>query len=190
VQKTILQLMGLKKCVLRYLIKMTKKANNPLGVLLPMMQPPQQLREMAAKAVMEEFGMLFAKLNSPDSGRILESSLQLLPNEVCQTMAYLIGNEANDISRGMIYELACRLAQKLGYNFESIEPITNAAGNIFILIHAEILRRRGHAEYLAPNDIFTTNPKYPGYNKLTPDGKEIYYQKILESITTPPKYVM
>ena len=118
-----------------------------------LLQAMHEIHEMAANVVMEEFRTLFTKLNSPDSGRILESSLQLLPNEVCQTMAYLIGNgnEENDISRGMIYELACRLAQKLGYNFESIEPITNAAGNIFVLIHAEILRRRGYAESHCPD---------------------------------------
>ncbi len=163
-------------------------ADNP-GLML--FQPPQELREMAAKAVMEEMGTLFAKISSPDSGRILESSLQLLPDEVFKTMAYLIiGNETDDISRGMIYEMACRIAQKMGYEFDNIEPITDAAGNILVLINAENLRRKGKVEYLAPDNIFTTKPKYPGYNKLTPEGKETYYKDILEAYTTPPKYVM
>ena len=156
-----------------------------------MLQPPHELREMAAKAVMEEIGTLFAKISSPDSGRILESSLQLLSENVFKTMAYLIiGNETDDISRGMVYEIACRIAQKMGYEFDSIEPISEAASNILVLVNAENLRRKGHVEYLAPDNIFVAKPKYPGYNKLTPDGKEIYYKQILESNTTPPKYVM
>lgn len=165
------------------------KESNPLGILLP--QPPPELRMLAAKAVLEEIGILFARLNSPDSGRILESSLQLLPEEVFKTMAYLtIGHADDDITRGMIYELACRIAQKLNLDFENPEPIVDAANNIIVMINAENLRRKGHAEYLAPDNIFTSSPKYPGYNKLTEAGKLIAYTEILEMNTISPKYVM
>jgi hypothetical protein len=168
-----------------------KETTNPLGLLLPILQPPPELREMAAKAVLEEIGALFARISCPDSGRILESSLQLLPEEVFKTMAYLtIGHADDEITRGMIYELACRLAQKLGMEFESTEPIVDAANNILMLVNAEDLRRKGHAEYIAPDNIFTSKPKYPGYNKLTDAGKLVAYTEILEMNTTPPKYVM
>ena len=90
----------------------------------------------------------------------------------------------------MVYELACKIAQKIGYEFDSIEPISDAANNILVLVNAENLRRKGHLDYLAPDNIFTSTPKVPGYNRLTNDGKAIYYKNILESNTTPPKYVM
>jgi hypothetical protein len=156
----------------------------------PIVLPTHQLREMAAKAVLDEIGKILFRISSTESGRLLESSLQLLPDDAFKTLAFLVvGSETDEITRAMIYELAFRIAQKLGMEFQTPEPITDAAENIMVLVNAENLRRKGHVEYLAPNDIFTSQPKQPGYNKLTDAGREIYYKEMLEK-TEKPKYVM
>jgi hypothetical protein len=160
--------------------------NNPL--VLP---TTTQIREAAAKAVLEEIGKLLVYMSTPDSGRLLESCLQMLPDDAFKTMAYLvIGNESDETTRGMLYELSFRIAQKLSLNFDTPEPITDAATNIMVLVNCESLRRKGQVEYLAPDNIFTMNPKHPGFNRLTDSGKDIAYKQILEGRKDIPKHVM
>lgn len=158
---------------------------------LGLLQPTEEMKSQAAKVVLEEIGKNLARLDTPDSGRLLESSLQLLPDPVFRSLAYLvIGNESNDLARNIVFELVFRIASKLGLQIDDVGPVTNAAGTVVVVINAENLRRKGHMEYLAPDNIFVENPKHPGYNKLTESGKDVYYKEVLDLQTEQPKYLM
>jgi hypothetical protein len=149
-----------------------------------------ELREAAGKLVMEEVGRILMQLNSNESGRILETTLQLLSPEVFNTMAFLIiGNEFDNTARSMIYEFVFRIASKLGLEFQNLDLVNEAASTTAVLLSCEQLRRKGHMEYLAPDDIFSLKPKFPGYNRLTESGKKLAYTEILEA-QPAPKYVM
>ena len=149
-----------------------------------------ELREAAAKVVMAEIGTILNRISSNESGRILETVVQLMPDDVFKTMSYIvIGNESDDTARNLLYEFVFRIANKLGMDFDSIEPINYAAGNALVIVNCESLRRKGQMEYLAPNDIFTDTPKHPGFNTLTDSGKQRLYTEMLE-IQPKPKYVM
>lgn len=150
----------------------------------------KELRETAAKAVMEEIGEILARINTNESGRLMETVVQLLPADAFKAMANLcIGNESDEVARNLIFEFVCRIASKLGLEFDNSDPITEAAGSLMVLINCENLRRKGHMEYLAPDDVFTAKPKHPGYNKLTESGRQILYKEMLE-MQPKPKYVM
>ena len=173
---------------------MPKKEPEPVVAkkLLPFMNNlPAGLREQAGKVIMEEIGKLMARVDSNESGRLMETVIQLLSDEVFRSLSFLIiGNEGDDFARGLIFEMAFRLANKMGKEFDTPDPITDAAGFIVVLINCENLRRKGYMEYLAPDDIFTSKPKFPGYNKLTESDRAKYYQEILETQMTTPKYMM
>ena len=150
----------------------------------------KQLREVAAKAVLEIIGEILTHINSNESGRLMETVVQLLPPDAFTAMANLcIGNESDEIARNLIFEFVFRIANKLGLEFESTDPISEAAGSALVIINCESLRRKGHIEYLAPDDIFSASPKHPGYNKLTESGKQVLYKEMLE-MQPKPKYVM
>jgi hypothetical protein len=159
--------------------------------LLPYMTSNlSDVRERAGKNIMEEVGKLLARITSNESGRIVETVIQLLPDDAFKTLAYLvIGNERDDFPRSLIYEIAFRVAYKMGKEFDSPDPVTEAAEFIAVLINCENLRRKGHMEYLAPDDIFTSSPKFPGFNKLTESGRQLYYKELLE-MKSNPKFVM
>ena len=149
-----------------------------------------EFREAASKIVMTEIGNILTHISSNESGRIMETVVQLLPDDVFKTMAYIvIGNESDDIARNLLYEFVFRIANKLGMDFDSIDPINHAAGNALVITNCESLRRKGQMEYLAPNDIFTDTPKHPGFNTLTDSGKQRLYTEMLE-MQPKPKYVM
>jgi hypothetical protein len=161
------------------------------GNFKPIVIPTAQLKEAAAKAVMEEIGTLLVKMNTPDSGRLLESILQLLPDDVFKTLAYLVvGNESDETARALMFEIVFRIVQKLGLEFDNPDPITDAAASVMFLINAENLRRKGQMEYLAPDNIFTSHPKHPGFNKLTDSGKDIAFKQILERSDPTTKLIM
>ena len=101
----------------------------------------------------------------------------------------VIGNESDEVARNLVYEFIFRIANKLGIEFDSSDPISEAAGNALVLINCESLRRKGQMEYLAPDNIFSPTPKYPGYNKLTESGKQRLYREMLE-MQPKPKHVM
>jgi hypothetical protein len=120
----------------------------------------------------------------------METVIQLLPDDVFKTLAFIvIGGEGDEIARNLIYEFVCRIASKLDLEFETPEPITEAAGSALVIINCENLRRKGHMEYLAPDDVFTSTPKNPGYNRLTDSGRQMLYKEMLE-MQPKPKYVM
>lgn len=149
-----------------------------------------QLREAAGKAVIEEIGSLLFRVDTRESGRLLETCLQLLPDDVFKTLAYLIiGNESDELARTMMYEIAFRIAQKLSVEITDPEQIGEAVSIIWMMVNTENLRRKGQIEYLAPNDIYTSTPKHPGFNRLTDAGKGVAYAQILEK-DIPGKYVM
>jgi hypothetical protein len=144
--------------------------------------PTQQLKEAAGKAVMEEIGGLIFRINTSESGRLLETCFQLLPDDAFKTLVYLvIGNETDELARTLMYETAFRIAQKIGIEITNPDQITEAVSIIWMMVNAENLRRKGQMEYLAPNDIYTSTPKHPGFNRLTEAGKEIAYKQILEN---------
>lgn len=154
------------------------------------MVPSEGLKEAAAKAVMEQIGMNLARLQSNESGRILETAIQLLPDEVFQTLSYLVvGNENDDIAKHLVFETVFRIANKLGLEFETPDPVNEAVMHTLILINCENLRRKGHVEYSAPDNIFTDKPKYAGYNKLTESGKQLAIEQML-LMPFREKYVM
>jgi hypothetical protein len=139
------------------------------------------MRVDAARNVLEEIGKILFYINSNESGRIMETVIQLLPDDVFKTLALIvIGNENNEITRNLIYEFVCRIANKLNMEFDSPEPITEAAGSALVIINCENLRRKGYMEYLAPDNVFSGNSKNPGYNKLTESGKQVMYKEMLE----------
>ena len=150
----------------------------------------KELREAAAKVVLEEIGLILARINSSESGRIMETIIQLLPDDTFKSLAFIvIGNETDDVSRALVIEFILRIANKLGLDFESVDPLNEAAGNALVMINCESLRRKGHIEYLAPDDVFSSKPKHPGFNKLTESGKLRLYTEMLE-MQSNPKHVM
>jgi hypothetical protein len=162
--------------------------NLPPGITITAVT--EELRKVAAKAVMEVIGEILIRISSNESGRIMETVVQLLPDDAFNTLATLvIGHESDEIARNLIFELVFRVANKLGLEFEATDPISEAASSTLVIINCENLRRKGHMEYLAPDNVFTSHPKHPGYNKLTDSGKQILYKEILD--TQPkPKFLM
>lgn len=146
-----------------------------------------QLRDMAMKAVMDAIAAQLFHIHTPDSGRLLESVFQILPDDTFRMLAYLVvGNEFNEDVRNMMYEIVFRIANKLGLEFTEMEPINDAVSVALVILNCENLRRKGIVDYLAPDNIFTTEPKHPGFNKLTETGQQLAYTEALESLSSTP----
>lgn len=130
--------------------------------------------------------MILMRINHPDSGRIIETAIQQFSPEYFGILNHLVNRDPDEISRNITIEMVMRLAQKMNVLTEMDEhSIHEAAINLHALIRYEDLRRRGHIEYLWPNDIFTNQPSDPGFIRLTELGKEIYYKQVLDSYISP-----
>lgn len=138
-----------------------------------------KLREAAAESIMIEVDRLMMQIQTPDSGRLIETVVQLLSEKVFAALATLvIGSEHDVLVRGLVFTITIRIANKLGLQFNE-QTISTGASSIMALINCENLRRKGHMEYAWPDNIFTRTPKYGGYMQLTEEGKQISYEMTL-----------
>lgn len=140
-----------------------------------------QLRESIARTVMNAITELMVKISCKDSGMLAETVLQMLSDDVFDTVFSLISNN-DELSGSFVFEFANRIADKLGKSFDTVEPMLIAAGHLAVLIHYESMRRKGLTEYSLQLNIFS--PGNSGLTKLTQKGKEMYYSLVLENLPT------
>jgi hypothetical protein len=136
------------------------------------------LRKGAADAVLHEISMNIMRIASNESGRVVETAIQLLDESMFTALAAIvIGNETEEFVREFSYQIACLVANRIGMtvdlNPETIESIQLAALSILALINCENLRRKGYMEFSWPDSIFSSSPKDPGFTKLTAEGNKL-----------------
>jgi hypothetical protein len=139
----------------------------------------ETLIEAACDELCFQLGLILARINSPESGRIAETMFQLLSDKYLRLTTTLVsGHEKETKICEFVGAISAMIASKLGVTLTE-DSLTYAIENILALIQCEALRRKNHLEYSWMNDIFTKDPKDSGYSKLTDSGKELAYQSIL-----------
>jgi hypothetical protein len=127
---------------------------------------------------------LLVKFFSPHSGRVIESVLQLLPDERFQVLEALVsGNEEDPEIQFFSSVIIMKLAVHQNYTMESNEEYILACRSFMQLVSCEGLRRKGMLDYLWPENIFDIAGSKEGYMTLTSKGVESNQMKILENFT-------
>lgn len=148
------------------------------------------LKEKIALSLLKDMTELMMKIHHPDSGRVIESVLQLLPDNKMETLTVLcVGNEEEDLVQIIASTMVVRLASKQGIPITSSEMFIAAAKSFLLLINLENLRRKGHMEYLWPRNFFSDDPDEMAYNKLTEKGTEHVQKEFLKAYKGTGKLV-
>jgi hypothetical protein len=141
-----------------------------------------KIREAAADSLLMGIDALLFHINTSESGYLVETILQLLPNNTFDLLANLVvQHETDDLVRGFCTMVAVHVAQKTGQDITEYDAIMNGASSVLALIQFENLRRKGQIEYSSMNDIFIENPKDQGFTRLTELGKQLTAAYILET---------
>jgi hypothetical protein len=140
----------------------------------------ETLRRNMLHVLMDELSTLMFKIHHPDSGRLIEAVMQVLPDDKFVALAALvIGNEDDELVQSFAAHMVLRIASKLEYRIESPEMFIRGAKNFLFLIHCESLRRKGHMEFIWPESIFTAKDHHE-YTGLTAAGMEVAQLQFLE----------
>ena len=139
-----------------------------------------QIRRAAVDALVLELSTILVHLYHPHSGRLAESMFQLLSDKLFGAVTLLVvGHEQEALVREFVGNICVRIAQKLVVDISDEETIIGMT-NILGIINCENLRRKGHMEYLWPDDIFHSMPADEGYSQLTESGKILAQQFLLQ----------
>ncbi len=139
--------------------------------------------ETFIKHLLSELGKVLVFINTPDSGRLAETTLQLLPEGTFNDIELLVTNGTSQVVNNFLDHFCGRIVQKL-YLKVTVEEYQNAMQSLYVLINAEHSRREGMLEYSWLDDIFNDDPKDKGYTKLTEKGREFYNANVLKEFST------
>lgn len=143
-----------------------------------------KIRQDALQRTDEVISDLLVKAFSPDSGRVIESVLQLMPDERFQVLEVLVsGNEDDPEIQFFASVIVMKLAVHQNYTIANNEEYILACRSFMQLVSCEGLRRKGMLEYLWPENLFDIAGSKEGFMKLTDKGIESNQTKILESFT-------
>lgn len=138
------------------------------------------IQKQASQIILTDFSNILFKINSVESGRIAETCLQLLSDQTFQLLAFfIIERESEELAKELVSEIVFAIYNKLGLEFDTVDPISDATINIMTLINYENLRRKGTLDYTFQDNIFTSTPKYAGFTKLTQHGEQIALDQVL-----------
>jgi hypothetical protein len=139
------------------------------------------LREKIAQNLLDEMSQLLFKIHHPDSGRVIESVVQMLSDNKLTILAALCTNSQDSESIQVIATtIIMRLASKQNIEITSTEMFVDATNNFLLLVNFENLRRRGYLEYLWQRDMFSTAEDPMAFNKITPEGAVYTQQEFLK----------
>ena len=148
------------------------------------------LKEKIALALLREMTELMFKVHHPDSGRVIEAVIQLLPDNKMETLSVLcVGKEEDDIVQIIASTMVARLAAKQGISITSSEMFVSAAKGFLLLVNYENLRRKGHMEYLWNRDMFSDAVDEMAFNKLTDQGTDYIQKEFLKGYSGTGKLV-
>ena len=150
------------------------------------------LKEKLAISLIKEMTELMFKVHHPDSGRVIETIIQLLPDNKMEALSILcVGKEEDDIVQIIASTMVARLAAKQGISITSSEMFVSAAKGFLLLVNYENLRRKGHMEFLWPRNFFQEDDIKDdmAFNKLTDQGTDYIQKEFLKGFKGTGKLV-
>ena len=140
------------------------------------------IREQVASSLLNDICEVLFKIHHPKSGRVMESTLQFLPDDQFAALSGLVvGNDQDQLVHMLAAAVVVRLAgkQNIAFNPEDTTPYYNAVRNFILLVNAEHMRRKGHMNYLWDEDFFA-QIDHDKIMKLTESGTHLAQQHMLK----------
>lgn len=137
------------------------------------------LRDRLTTQIIDDVGRLLVQVSHPHSGRVIESVMQMLPDDTFKMLAIItIGNETDEFVEMLMGSILVRLVEKQYIKMDSREMYDVGIRNMKLLVNIESLRRQDYMTYLWPEDFFKPNGDVK-FAELTASGKIASYEAIL-----------
>lgn len=163
--------------------------NDNIAQTIPVITPQivALVRQRGASKLLDSITEWMMKIHHPHSGKIIESVVQILPDDEFDVLAALcLGYEDDELVQQFSASVVVRLASKQGMKTIEYEKYLNASKNFLLLVTTEARRRTGEVTYSFPNDIFR-DLSHVLFIHLTPEGRSKMALEILEHYETTKK---
>jgi hypothetical protein len=140
------------------------------------------VRERVASSLLNDICEVLFKIHHPHSGRVMESTIQFLPDDQFNALSSIVvGHDQDPLVHMLASAVVVRLAGKQNIEFsqDDMTPYFHAVRNFILLVNCEHMRRKGHMHYLWNEDFFIPADEEK-IMTLTESGKGVAHKLMLQ----------